>query len=102
MLERNGYEVIEAADGNDAVKKFAESANKIDLVLLDVVMPGKNGQVAFEEMKRIQPAIKALFISGYTKDIIGSKGFLAEDINFIAKPVKPDQLIARVQEALKS
>lgn len=102
VLERNGYEVIEATDGNDAVKKFTEAAGKIDLVLLDVVMPGKNGQVAYAEMKRIQPAVKALFISGYTKDIIGSKGFLAEDINFIAKPVKPDQLIARVQEVLKN
>lgn len=102
VLERNGYEVIEAFDGIDAVKKFRDASKKIDLVLLDVVMPGKNGQIAYEEMKRIQPNVKALFISGYTKDIIGSKGFLAEDINFIAKPVKPDQLIARVQEVLKS
>lgn len=100
VLERNGYEVIEAVDGAEAVRRFHESAEKISLVLLDVVMPKKNGQIAYEEMKRCRPDLKALFISGYTQDIINSKGVLDEGINFVAKPVNPDDLLAKVQEVL--
>lgn len=100
VLERNGYSVIEAIDGADAVKRFSEHQKKIDLVLLDVVMPKKNGQTAYEEMQTIQPDVRALFISGYTKDIINRKGILDEKINFIAKPVKPDELLSKVQEVL--
>lgn len=100
VLERNGYEVIEAVDGIEAVRRFNENADKIKLVLLDVVMPKKNGQVAYEEMKLRRPDLKALFISGYTREIINIKGVLDEGINFVAKPVNPDDLLAKVQEVL--
>ncbi|AJE02969.1 histidine kinase [Geobacter pickeringii] len=101
VLERSGYEVIEAVDGTEAVRRFQEYANRIDMVLLDVVMPKKNGQAAYEEMKLANPNLRALYISGYTQDIINRKGVLDEGINFIAKPVKPDELLAKVQEVLR-
>ncbi|RNC67918.1 MAG: hybrid sensor histidine kinase/response regulator [Desulfuromonadales bacterium] len=101
VLERQGYTVIEAVDGADALKRFQENQGGIDLVLLDVVMPKKNGQTVLEEIRKVQPSMKALFISGYTQDIINRKGVIDEGINFIAKPVKPDELLAKVQEVLQ-
>ncbi|BDV43529.1 histidine kinase [Geotalea uraniireducens] len=101
VLERNGYTVIESVDGADAVSLFQQNSSVIDLVLLDVVMPKKNGQLACEEMKKLRPAVKALFISGYTQDIISKKGVLKEGIKFISKPIKPDELLAKVQETLR-
>ena len=102
VLERNGYTVIEAGDGAEAVRRFMEESEKIDLVLLDVVMPKKNGQSVYEEIRGIRPGLKALFISGYTQDIINRKGVLDEGINFIAKPVKPDELLVKVKEVLQN
>ncbi|GLI36748.1 response regulator [Geobacter hydrogenophilus] len=102
VLERSGYTVIEASDGAEAVRRFMENRDKIDLLLLDVVMPKKNGQSVYEEIRRARPEMKALFISGYTQDIINRKGVLDEGINFIAKPVKPDELLTKIKEVLKN
>lgn len=101
VLERNGYTVIESTDGADAVSLFRQNSEVIDLVLLDVVMPKKNGQLAYAEMKQHRPNIRALFISGYTQDIITKKGVLREGIKFISKPIKPDELLAKVHETLR-
>lgn len=102
VLERNGYTVIEASDGAEAVRRFMENSTRIDLLLLDVVMPKRNGQSVYEEIRNIRPEMKALFISGYTQDIISRKGVLDEGINFIAKPVKPDELLAKIKEVLQN
>ncbi|MRR59345.1 MAG: hybrid sensor histidine kinase/response regulator, partial [Deltaproteobacteria bacterium] len=102
VLERNGYTVIEAGDGAEAVRRFMENSDRISLVLLDVVMPKKNGQSVYEEIRSVRPEMKALFISGYTQDIINRKGVLDEGINFIAKPVKPDDLLAKIREVLQN
>ncbi|MBU1163832.1 MAG: PAS domain S-box protein, partial [Proteobacteria bacterium] len=72
ILDRFGYKVIEAVDGEDAVTLFKK--NKIDLVILDVIMPKKNGKEAYDEMKDFCPEIKAIFTSGYTTEIIDKKG----------------------------
>ena len=66
ILHVSGYTIIEATDGEDAVKQYREHHSKIDLVILDVVMPGRNGKEAFEEIRKINPSIPALFMSGYT------------------------------------
>lgn len=102
ILERNGYTVIEAGDGAEAVRRFLENRERIDLVLLDVVMPKKNGQAVYEEILGVRPGMKALFISGYTQDIINRKGIVDEGINFIAKPLKPEELLAKVREVLRN
>jgi CheY-like chemotaxis protein len=102
VLERNGYTVFEAGDGAEAVRRFMENSDRISLVLLDVVMPKKNGQSVYEEIRSIRPELKALFISGYTQDIVNRKGVLDEGINFIAKPVQPDELLAKIKEVLQN
>ncbi len=100
VLKEFGYSVTEAFDGEDAVKKFNEHKGEFSLVILDVVMPKKNGREAYEEMKQVTPDVNALFISGYTADIIQKKGILDKDFQFLSKPVSPRELIIKVREII--
>jgi len=102
ILKNGGYTVILAGDGDEAIARFREHADRIDFVLLDVVMPRKNGKEVFDVIKGIKPDIKVLFMSGYTADIIHQKGVLEEGINFISKPLTPDTLLVKIREVLSS
>jgi PAS domain S-box-containing protein len=101
MLGKNGYEVIEAENGEDAVNKFLENQNRIHLLLFDVIMPKKNGKEAYDIIKKIRPDIKALFMSGYTADAIDRKGLMEEGLNLILKPVLPSALFKNIREVLR-
>ncbi|NJD55175.1 MAG: response regulator [Nitrospirae bacterium] len=90
ILERAGYKVIEACDGDDAVQKFAANAAEIQLLVLDVKMPVKTGREAYAEMKKIKPGIKAIFISGFHNES-------SDTDNFIAKPFPPQALLDRMK-----
>ncbi len=79
LIEGFGYNVIEAADGEDAINKFVGDKDEIQLLILDLIMPKKNGKEAYDEIKKIRPDIKALFTSGYAIDIIKRKGLLKRD-----------------------
>ena len=100
VLEEFGYKIIEAEDGEDAVNKFAENRDSVQLLILDVVMPNKNGKEAYEDIKKLRADVRALFISGYTANIIHERGILEEGINFISKPVSPGELLKTVREVL--
>ena len=100
VLERFGYKVIAAEDGEEAIKKFKENKKEIQLLLLDVIMPKKNGKEVYEEIKKINPRIKTIFLSGYTANLIHKKGILEEGLNFMLKPVSPKELLKKVREAL--
>ncbi len=100
ILQHHGYRVIKAADGEDAVIKFCENNDKVRLVLLDGIMPRKNGKEAYEEIRVINPSIKAIFVSGYAEDIISREGLLEKGINFVQKPVTPSALLNKVREVL--
>lgn len=100
LLERFGYKVKEAEDGEDAVMKFMENKDEVQLLILDVIMPKRNGKEAYEEIRKIRPDTKALFTSGYTADIINKKGILDEGLNFISKPFSTNDLLKKVREAL--
>ncbi len=102
ILECGGYTVILTRDGEDAVNKYRQHASEIDMVLLDVVMPRKNGKEAYEAIKLINPHISVLFMSGYTADIIHQKGILEEGVYFISKPISPDILLSKIREVLVS
>lgn len=64
-------------------------------------MPKKNGKEAYEQIKKVKPGIKALFISGYTADVIHEKGIVGEGLNFIMKPVSPMILMKKVRDILE-
>jgi DNA-binding response OmpR family regulator len=99
-LEEFGYHVIEAVDGEDAVSVFFGNMDKIQIVILDVVMPRKNGKEAYDLIREVKHDIPVLFISGYTADIINRKGVLEEGMNFISKPLSPYPLLSKVREVL--
>lgn len=100
ILEECGYTVIEAVDGEDAVRKVSESKERIQLAILDVVMPKKNGREVYDEIKKIAPRLRVLFTSGYTANTIHTRGFLDKELHFIAKPVPPKQFLLKVREVL--
>ena len=99
-LRQFGYNVITAIDGIDAVAKFTEKQTSINLLLLDVLMPKMNGKEAYDEIKKIDPAVKAIFMSGHTADIIHKRGLMDESIQFLAKPLNPRQLLVKVRNVL--
>ena len=100
VLESNGYAVIETVDGADAVERYMDFMDDISLLILDVVMPRKNGMHTFEEIKKLKPDIKVLFMSGYTGDIVLDKGILKKEFNFISKPLSPNALLLKVRRIL--
>jgi signal transduction histidine kinase len=100
MLARFGYAVIEAIDGEDAITRFMENRDKVRLLILDVIMPIKNGKEVFEEIRKIRPDVKVIFASGYMPDILHKKGIPEENQNFIAKPLTPTELLRKVRETL--
>ncbi|MDD2308123.1 MAG: response regulator [Desulfuromonadaceae bacterium] len=100
VLCHYGYHVIEAVDGQDAVDKFIEYGDHIDLVILDAIMPNKNGKLACDEMRMLRPGLKVLFVSGYTKDIFTEDNLFDGNSVFIQKPVSPDVLLSNVREML--
>ncbi len=98
ILETFGYTVIEAENGEDAVMKFKARDDRIDLVILDVIMPKRNGKEACLEIQRIQPEIKCLFTSGYAADILNDSETNGEF--FIPKPIIPTLLLKKIREIL--
>ncbi len=100
ILTGAGYRVIEAADGDDAVRRFREHRDEIALLLLDVVMPRRNGKEAYEEICSVRSHVKVLFTSGYTGDVILTKGLDDEALNFISKPLSPNELLRKVRDVL--
>ncbi len=99
-LEEHGYMVIEAENGEDAVRQYKDNIEKVSLVLLDVIMPLKNGREACDEIKGLKSDAKVVFVSGYTDDIIMGKGLLKPDTELITKPISPDNLLRRVRKVL--
>ena len=100
-LQDFGYVVIEAIDGEDAVEKFAENADKVALLLLDVIMPRKNGMEAYMQLKKMRPDIRVIFMSGYTGDILSRKGISREGIPLISKPIVIEKLLSQIREVLE-
>ena len=76
------------------------NSENIDLLLLDVIMPKKNGKEVYEEIQKMHPGIKVLFMSGYTADLIHTKGILNDALNVVAKPISPPELLSAIRHAL--
>jgi len=100
VLEKFGYTVIPAVDGEDAIGRFMDNKEKIRLLLLDVIMPKMDGKEVYENIKKINPDIKVIFLSGYTANLIQKKGVLNKGLNFILKPVSPKDLLRKTREVL--
>jgi CheY-like chemotaxis protein len=100
VLKQQGYTVIMAENGEKALKALAAHKGPVHLLLTDVVMPGLNGKELYERVVREKSGMKVLYMSGYTNDIIFSRGLLDEGVNFIQKPFTKKELTARIREIL--
>lgn len=100
ILELHGYAVLEAANGREALEVFRQRQDKIALVLLDAIMPEMNGAEALAAIREINPGTKALFMSGYAREIISGKMLVPDDAAFINKPVQPARLIDAIRTAI--
>ncbi|HDH13569.1 MAG TPA: response regulator, partial [Nitrospirae bacterium] len=100
ILQSYGYKIIEAVNGSDAIEKFIENKSEIKMILLDVIMPKKNGREVYEEIKKIRPDIKGLYISGHPSDLININGDTKNGISLLPKPILPDDLIRKIREIL--
>ena len=100
LVELN-YQVIEARDAIEANEVFNRLGRTIDLLLTDVVMPGKNGRILSEELVRLNPELKVLFMTGYSRDAIVHDGRLDAGISLLQKPVSQRDLARRVRSLLR-
>jgi CheY-like chemotaxis protein len=97
VLEREGYRVVTAADGVEAVDLFERNWEQISLVILDVTMPRMSGREAYHHLTRIQPDAHILFSTGYSADDIAE---LDGALGLLNKPYRPVELVQAVREAL--
>lgn len=97
VLEEFGYTVLLAENGEEALRIFEENRERIDVLIFDVIMPKKNGKEAYDMIRALDPSIPALFMSGYTGDVLNNKGIREEGLNFLAKPVSPEQVLRKVR-----
>ena len=102
FLEHYGYKVLEAVNGEDALRVFSENRAGIKLIVTDVIMPKMLGTEVCEKARMIKPDIKCLLMSGYSSDIMQKRGVLERGGNFIAKPFSPDDFLRKVRAALDS
>jgi CheY-like chemotaxis protein len=100
LLERNGYTVIEASDAEQALRLVVEHDRGIDLLLTDVVMPGKSGPELFAALKPNWPDLKVLYMSGYADEAIVRRGVLEAGTQFVQKPFTATTLMQKVRETL--
>lgn len=100
VLEHAGYNVIRAYNGEDAVDLFMKSSDKIDLAILDLIMPKKNGKEVCADISAIRPDINVIYMSGYTDDILLKEGICESAVDYMNKPVAPNELLSRVRLVL--
>ncbi len=102
ILTRAGLDVLMAMDGEEGVELFAQHAERIDAVLLDMTMPRKDGRQTFAEMREIDPEAKVILTSGYSEADATSK-FLGQVLaGFIQKPFQRETLLAKLYDVLHS
>ena len=100
MLKRNGYRLLEASNGAEAVTLAATFPDAIDLLITDVVMPGMTGRELAAALAATRPSLKVLYISGYAADVIATQGVLDPGMAYLPKPFTPADLAAKVRGVL--
>jgi CheY-like chemotaxis protein len=100
ILLLQGYKVLTAKDGHEALVMLNTHPDNIDLLLTDVVMPGMNGKQLYEVARNNQPGLKVIYMSGYSHDVIADRGALHGEVHFIQKPFSTHDLGMIVRKTL--
>lgn len=100
ILVSLGYNLIIAVDGQDGVNKFTAHKDSIQFVLMDIIMPNKNGWQAGVEIRRLKPGMKILFMSGYPADTLSSQGSSLGNEESILKPFNQFDLASKIRSML--
>ncbi len=99
-LRRNGYTVLAAESGREALEIVRKHDDTIHLVITDVVMPDMDGPELVRQLSTIRPDTQTLFMSGYMDDTLGERGILSTNANFIQKPFSPRTIAQKVRDIL--
>jgi len=100
MLVQQGYQVLEAGSGPEALALVERHPGRIDLLLTDVVMPQINGRELAEQLQSLRPGIKLIYMTGYTEDAVVRHGVVTAGVVCLQKPFLPDTLARKVREVL--
>jgi signal transduction histidine kinase/CheY-like chemotaxis protein len=102
LLEKLGYQVLVAADGRAGLEIFRQNTAKIDLVILDMIMPEMNGSETYQRLKKMDPGVKVLWSSGYTMDGVANDILKQSSHGFIQKPFDIQKLSHKIREAIQN
>ena len=102
VLERAGYRVLQAGEGDEALEIARAHAGPLHLLLTDVVMPGMNGRELGQRMSQERPETRLLYMSAYTEDEVILRGIRVAEVGFLAKPFSLDGLQGAVKSALSA
>jgi two-component system, cell cycle sensor histidine kinase and response regulator CckA len=102
ILDRNGYRVVVAASGHDALNLLASQLERIDVLLTDVIMPHMQGKELADKISVLQPAARVVFMSGYTQGLLGEQGVLEPGVHLIEKPFSETTLLTKLHEVLST
>ena len=100
ILRKHGYTVLEAQSGSEAIALCEPLPADVQLLVTDVVMPGMSGPQVAQRLTQQRPALRVLYVSGYTHDTMVHHGVVAGGASFLAKPILPDLLLRKVRQLL--
>lgn len=100
VLEDAGYDVIEAIDGEEALERFQDNRERVQIVITDVVMPKKSGKEVYDAIKAVRPGVKALFMSGHETAVVERRGIIESGMPYLPKPLSPEGLLCKVRSIL--
>ena len=101
VLVQLGYNVLSARTGDEALALAAQYAGTIDVVLTDVIMPGLNGRQVADALRAVRPAVKVLYMSGYSDQVLAQRGCLAPGIELLEKPFPKERLARRLRSVIQ-
>ena len=101
LLEKLGYQVLVAAGGRAGLEIYRQNPAKIDLVILDMIMPEMNGSEAYERLIKIDPRVKVLLSSGYAMDGVANDILKQSGLSFIQKPFDIQKLSHKIRETIQ-
>ncbi len=102
ILQQQGYTILTAKDGNEALATLESHEGLVHMLFTDVIMPGMNGRELYEKAVQKQPGLKVLFMSGYPDSVIARLRVLDKGIQFIQKPFSTKDLACKINEILKA